>query len=137
MFSCKFCQISKNPLFTEHPRWLLLLSDHFIARSFVEHQSDIVVIHGGSNNNTHSRVDLRATASDRSSHQRCSMVKTVLKHFFLQYTTLILHLRWMFIVLQCFNRNRNRGYVIRFEKTYHKLLADHKFTHKIKGILLD
>ena len=65
------------------------------------------------------------------------MVKTVLKHFFLRYTTLILNLRWMFIVLQCFNRKRNREYVIRFEKTYHKRLADHKFTHEIKGILLD
>ena len=24
VFSCEFCEISKNTLFTEHPRWLIL-----------------------------------------------------------------------------------------------------------------
>ena len=33
VFSCEFCEISKNTFFTEHLRWLLLDSDIFVHPS--------------------------------------------------------------------------------------------------------
>ena len=61
MFSCELCEISKNTIFTEHLRWLLLIGDSrigFCPGLLWKHELNL-----------------------RSSHYSCSIKKGVLRNF--------------------------------------------------------
>ena len=58
VFSCKFCEISKNTFFTEH-LWTTAIKKEALAQVFSCEFSEI-------SKNTHSTEHLRATASESS-----------------------------------------------------------------------
>ena len=68
LFSCEFCEISKNAFFIEHLQWLVLSEVHNVER----------IIRGTSQNFFQPYWTSRVY---RSSHKMCSMKKGALKSF--------------------------------------------------------